>query len=228
MKQLYLKDCLARNMNALRTALGPSVDPVAPPSWNLPSQHRELLAYIQKHNTSSSANAAASVPNASDGGDDGSQSSHKGSKSTPQSSSNKKVFIVKPAAGLQGHGISLTTFPLEAAAVRGSNGKTSVIQHYIDPPLLLEGFKFDLRLYVLITSVDPLKIYLYNDGLVRLCTTPYCSPTSTKSMNNRNAHLTNYSLNKKSKNFVKGPDGSKRSVQSVFDTLRAEGTRGSY
>eukprot|EP00041_Stephanoeca_diplocostata_P018459 m.386647 g.386647 ORF g.386647 m.386647 type:complete len:926 (+) comp21019_c0_seq1:200-2977(+) len=198
MKQLYLKDCLAKNMGALYAELGSRVHPVTPLSWTLPSQYSELEKYLK------GINSPSGPPVASDAVGSG-----------------NVVFIVKPAAGLQGHGISVTTDPLAASAAR--TGKNTVVQHYIDPPMLLDGFKFDLRLYVLISSLDPLKIYLFNDGLVRLCTTPYCSPTTSKSMKNRNAHLTNYSLNKKSKNFVKGPDGSKRSLKTVFDQLAAEG-----
>ena len=37
------------------------------------------------------------------------------------------------------------------------------------------------------------------------------------------AHLTNYSLNCKSKNFVKGADGSKRSIKAVMETLKQKG-----
>lgn len=51
-----------------------------------------------------------------------------------------------------------------------------IVQQYIHKPLLLDGYKFDLRVYVLVTSCDPLRIFLFNDGLVRLATEKYLLP----------------------------------------------------
>ena len=56
-----------------------------------------------------------------------------------------------------------------------------------------------MRIYVLVTSIEPLRIYIYNEGLVRFASAPY-NIQSVKS--NVYAHLTNYSINKKSENFV--------------------------
>jgi hypothetical protein len=61
-------------------------------------------------------------------------------------------------------------------------------------PYLINGTKFDLRLYVLLTSVNPLRIYLYDDGLVRFASNKYTNDSS--SVSDVFMHLTNYSINK--------------------------------
>lgn len=40
-----------------------------------------------------------------------------------------------------------------------------VVQKFIKNPLLFLGFKFDLRVYALITSCNPLTMFIYHDGL---------------------------------------------------------------
>lgn len=71
-------------------------------------------------------------------------------------------------------------------------------------PFLIDGQKFDIRIYVLVTSISPLRIYIYEEGLVRFATEKYFIGQPFK--NNRFMHLTNYSLNKYSKNFVPNND----------------------
>jgi tubulin polyglutamylase TTLL6/13 len=83
---------------------------------------------------------------------------------------------------------------------------TYVVQKYIKHPALIDGHKFDFRIYVLITSVvDPLTIFLYDDGLVRLASEKYTlnlQKMGGNSAQDHFMHLTNYSLNKKNqKNF---------------------------
>jgi tubulin polyglutamylase TTLL6/13 len=74
-----------------------------------------------------------------------------------------QVYIIKPDGGAQGKRIFLT---------RNVNDIPSntlcVAQNYILNPLLIDGKKFDLRIYVLVTSCKPLRVYLFKDGLVRM------------------------------------------------------------
>lgn len=80
---------------------------------------------------------------------------------------------------------------------RCQRGNKKKMQRYIHNPMLIDGRKFDLRLYVLVTSMEPLRVYLFEEGLVRLSTKKY----SLKNLRSRFTHLTNYSINKRSGSF---------------------------
>ena len=90
-----------------------------------------------------------------------------------------------------------------------------IVQKYVKYPALYRGHKYDFRIYVLITSViSPMTIFIYNDGLVRLASEPY---DATKDIDDPFVHLTNYSINKNSKEF----DGKKHKL-SLKDVLKGE------
>ena len=134
---------------------------------------------------------------------------------------NNRVFIIKPDAGCQGKGIFLVRSWDQVPQQDGV-----VAQLYIKKPLLIDGFKFDLRLYVLITSVKPLRMFLFQDGLVRLCTEPYVKPTK-QNLHQVRMHLTNYAVNKNSSNFQEAATedddgGSKRTLQWFMQSIANE------
>ena len=78
-----------------------------------------------------------------------------------------------------------------------------VVSKYIEP-CTINNKKFDLKIMCLVTSYDPLMIYLYDDGLVRFATEDY-SEDKNKLTNNY-IHLTNASVNEKNSKFVKNND----------------------
>jgi len=73
--------------------------------------------------------------------------------------------------------------------------------------MLINNKKFDLRVYVCITSINPLRIYIYKEGLVRLATEEYSN--NKKILNNPFVHLTNYSINKHNKDLNFGAKETK-------------------
>ncbi|XP_051519551.1 tubulin polyglutamylase TTLL11 isoform X2 [Myxocyprinus asiaticus] len=137
----------------------------------------------------------------------------------------KPTFIVKPDSGSQGDGIYLIRDPADLRVISGSQIKQAVVQEYIQKPLLIDKLKFDIRLYVLVRSLEPLEIYIAKEGLSRFCTEPYQEPCQ-KNLSHVFMHLTNYSLNVHSGNFVHSDScstGSKRTFSSVLYRLASKG-----
>jgi len=81
-----------------------------------------------------------------------------------------------------------------------------VVQRYIENPLLVGGKKFDLRLYVLVTSYAPLTVYMYRSGFARFSLYRYKKDSG--SLGDTFVHLTNAAVQKTAPGFDVGA-GSK-------------------
>ncbi|KAM8973542.1 tubulin polyglutamylase TTLL13 isoform 2-T2 [Pelodytes ibericus] len=121
-----------------------------------------------------------------------------------------KTYICKPDSGCQGRGIFLTRNMKDI-----KHGDHMICQQYVSKPFLIDGFKFDLRIYVLVTSCEPLRIFVYREGLARFATTNYTEPSHTN-LDDVCMHLTNYAINKHSENFIRDDmTGSKRKLSTL-------------
>lgn len=106
-------------------------------------------------------------------------------------------WIVKPSNSSQGRGIHILE---NLQSLR--TGENCVVSRFIHNPLLIQDLKFDLRIYVLVTSFEPLKIYIYDEGLARFASENYSSFSAA----NKFSFLTNYSINKQNENYVQNED----------------------
>jgi len=133
----------------------------------------------------------------------------------------KGRWILKPPALARGVGISVVN-----KLSKIPKNKPLVVQRYVARPYLINGTKFDLRLYLLVTSVNPLRIYLYDNGLVRFASNKYSNDSAC--VDDVYMHLTNYSINKKSSNYTSNEDaescqGHKWTLKSLWRHFDAEG-----
>lgn len=119
---------------------------------------------------------------------------------------NKGPWIVKPVASSRGRGIFLAKTPDEIQSHIASDEQV-VVSRYITDPLCIDGHKCDIRIYVAVTSFNPLIIYLYEEGLVRIATVRYSTPTS-ENLWNPCMHLCNYSINKYHTDYIKSNNAS--------------------
>jgi len=131
------------------------------------------------------------------------------------------IWIVKPYAAYCGRGIFLLRNDEALPAAEEEGAERCVACRYVAKPHLIHGYKYDLRLYVLVTSWHPLCVYLYGNGLARFATSKYA--TGPGDLGNRMAHITNYTLNKRSANFQQAASAEEdgRGSKWTLDALRA-------
>ena len=165
------KDRLARTMHSMYRVHGAEFN-FHPPSFILPAEREAANRQI-----------AIDIKTATQRGSKGASIAGNGG-----------LYIIKPVASSCGRGIHVISGNQVTALPKN---KKALVQKYIADPYLIDGHKFDLRIYCLVTGVDPMRIYIFKEGLTRISTVAY----SLKNIDNRFAHLTNYSVNKKSKEF---------------------------
>lgn len=131
----------------------------------------------------------------------------------------ERIFIAKPSAGCKGAGIVITKdiqtirdlahkqtasgeLAEEEGPVEASAALIYAVQEYIVNPFLLDGRKFDIRVWALVAP--PFDIYVFDQGSCRTASAKYSLDDLSHSL----AHLTNHGLQEQSEDFGKFEHGN--------------------
>lgn len=135
------------------------------------------------------------------------------------------LYIVKPVRSSGGQGISVTP------DIKTALGRDDVVvQRYLDRPYLIEGRKGHCRIYCLVTSAEPLRAYVYSEGIVRIA--PELYDPSPERAGGTSMHVTNTALHLGHPELVISQDASQedtgaiRSLSALLRRMTAEGLDG--
>ncbi|XP_017777508.1 PREDICTED: tubulin glycylase 3A-like [Nicrophorus vespilloides] len=106
----------------------------------------------------------------------------------------KNIWIMKPGNKCRGRGIQLIKDVKDVAKIMDLKLKY-VVQKYIEKPLIIYETKFDIRQWFLITSVQPLMIWMYRESYLRFSSQNFSLENFHESL-----HLTNHAVQCKYKN----------------------------
>lgn len=104
------------------------------------------------------------------------------------------LWLIKPSNEFGGHGISILS------SLKEIKYKRYLITKYLTNLHLINNKKYDLRLYILVTGLKPLRIYFSQQGLVRIASHNFS--LNENSIKDKYIHLTNSGLNSKSKDYI--------------------------
>ena len=112
----------------------------------------------------------------------------------------RNIWILKPSNLSRGRGVTCVNSlePIELS-LNATNDSGVIVQKYIENPLIINKRKFDIRQWVLVTSIDPLIIWMWKEPYIRFGAEDY----SIDDINNIYSHLTNNSIAKHSAQYKK-------------------------
>ena len=127
----------------------------------------------------------------------------------PKKHCEQNMWVVKPSSLNRGRKIGIFKHLKniqDYIFASNSSVRDWVVQKYIEKPLLYNGRKFDIRVWVLVTA--DFKIYMYRQGYLRTSSGKY-----TTSDQNNMVHLTNHCFQVNGSNFAQYEEGNTLSYQ---------------
>ncbi len=119
------------------------------------------------------------------------------------------IMIAKPRQGTGGQGITITG---DVGAI--IDRTDIVVQRYLDRPYLVDGRKGHARIYGLVCSAQPLRAYLYSEGIIRFAPERY--DARPEQWANRAVHITNTALHRGHKALTISDDPSQENVGNIW------------
>lgn len=140
-----------------------------------------------------------------------------------------ELWICKPTNCNQGKGIFLIKGKQELLNYiekKKKNGKNNIssriIQRYIASPLLIQGRKFDIRVFMLIGSTRPYNVF-FHSGYLRLSVNLY--DTESRDLK---THLTNQYVQKRHPNYSESKEDTVWSMEHFQNYLDGDGLSEKY
>lgn len=127
------------------------------------------------------------------------------------------IWILKPGALSRGRGIKCIKTLSQVLEHIDHKESKWVVQKYIENPLLVLRRKFDVRLWVLVTSINPLRIWSYDEPYVRFS----CKSYAVDDLDNNLVHLTNNAVSKKAKQKKELIEGNMWFIDQLKDYLQS-------
>ena len=125
-----------------------------------------------------------------------------------------RPWVMKDDRGCQGRGIRISCQP-DPFLIFPNN----IIQRYIEPPMLIQGKRFDIRVYVMVSSFSPLRVFYGTEGLVHLCVDKYQTIVNDESIGPLTRHVSNTFVNSRVSGYDRGnktgTSGNSRSFASL-------------